>query len=365
MTTAAIFILTYAVVAAGRVPGVPWLDRSRAAGLGAVLMIATGAIGVREAAAAIDATTIVLLLAMMLIVAPLQLSGVFARIVVAVSRRVEHPAALLGALVAAAGVLSAIFVNDTICVAFTPLVLELAALRRHRALPYLLALATASNIGSVATVVGNPQNMLIGSISRMNVVRFTAALAPVAVVGLAIDAGLLWLLFRSELVEHAADDAALPDSPPADGGRVTPGAVLRTVDWKLLLLFAGLFVVVGAAERQGIDRRLFTLVRPLGVATVAGLSATAVVLSNAISNVPAVMLFTQVVPKLPDPERAWLALAMSSTLAGNLTIVGSIANLIVIESARRRGVRVSLGQYLRVGVPLTVLTVGFGVWWIA
>ena len=333
--------------------------------LGAALMVATGAIGPRDALASVDATTIVLLFAMMVIVAPLQLSGVFARIVVAVSRRVEHPAALLGTLVAAAGVLSALFVNDTICVAFTPLVLELAALRRHQALPYLLALATASNIGSVATIVGNPQNMLIGSVSRISVVRFTAALAPVAAAGLVIDAVLLWLLFRPQLIEHAADHRALPASASADGSRVTVAAVMRTVDWRLLLLFAGLFVVVGAAERQGIDRQLFALLRPLGIASVAGLSATAVVLSNAISNVPAVMLFTRVIPRLPDPERAWLALAMSSTLAGNLTIVGSIANLIVIEGARRRGVRVNLGQYLRVGVPVTIATVLFGIWWIS
>jgi Na+/H+ antiporter NhaD/arsenite permease-like protein len=161
---ALIFISTYSVVAVGHVPGVPWLDRSRAAVLGAALMIAVGAIGAPDALASIDATTIALLFAMMVIVAPMQLSGMFARIVVGVSRRVEHPAALLTAIVAAAGLLSAIFVNDTICVAFTPLVVELAALRRHQPLPYLLALATASNIGSVATIVGNPQNMLIGSL---------------------------------------------------------------------------------------------------------------------------------------------------------------------------------------------------------
>jgi len=328
-------------------------------------MVATGAIGPREALAAIDRTTMALLFAMMLVAAPLQLSGVFARIVVAVSRRVEHPAALLAALVAAAGVLSAVFVNDTICVAFTPLVLELAALRRHHPLPYLLALATASNIGSAATIVGNPQNMLIGSVSHIGVLRFTAALAPVAAIGLAIDAAVLWLLFRPQLVAHAANHRMLPAGAGAVQQRIDPAAVLNAIDWRLLLLFAGLFVVVGAAEQQGIDRQLFALLRPLGIATIGGLSATAVVLSNAISNVPAVMLFTRVVPKLPHPDTAWLALAMSSTFAGNLTTVGSIANLIVIESARRRGVAVSFRDHARAGVPVTLATVLFGVWWLA
>jgi Na+/H+ antiporter NhaD/arsenite permease-like protein len=256
-------------------------------------------------------------------------------------------------------------VNDTVCVAFTPLVIELAAVRRHRPLPYLLALATASNIGSVATIVGNPQNMLIGSVSGVGGVRFTTALAPIALAGLALDAAVLWLLFRGELAPHADDRRVLTDHRTAPRRPVTLAGVARTIDWRLLVLFVGLFVVVGAATRAGIDRDLFALLRPLGLQTVAGLAATAVVLSNAISNVPAVMLFTPVVPKLADPRRAWLALAMASTLAGNLTIVGSIANLIVAEGARRRGVEVSFGDYVRVGLPITALTLAFGVWWLA
>jgi Na+/H+ antiporter NhaD/arsenite permease-like protein len=328
-------------------------------------MIAIGAIGPRDALHAVDRRTILLLLAMMALVAPLQLSGALADVVVWVSRRVSHPAALLAALVVASGLLSAVCVNDTVCVAFTPLVIELAAVRRHRPLPYLLALATASNIGSVATIVGNPQNMLIGSVSGVGGVRFTTALAPIALAGLALDAAVLWLLFRGELAPHADDRRVLTDHRTAPRRPVTLAGVARTIDWRLLVLFVGLFVVVGAATRAGIDRDLFALLRPLGLQTVAGLAATAVVLSNAISNVPAVMLFTPVVPKLADPRRAWLALAMASTLAGNLTIVGSIANLIVAEGARRRGVEVSFGDYVRVGLPITALTLAFGVWWLA
>jgi Na+/H+ antiporter NhaD/arsenite permease-like protein len=139
---------------------------------------------------------------------------------------------------------------------------------------------------------------------------------------------------------------------------------VRAIDWQLLLLFVGLFIVVGAAERAGIDRRLFAVLAPLGVDTIPGLSATTAILSNVVSNVPAVMLFTRIVPKLGDPQRAWLTLAMASTLAGNLTILGSIANLIVVEGARRRGVVVTFWTYARVGVPITVLTIAFGMWWI-
>ena len=182
--------------------------------------------------------------------------------------------------------------------------------------------------------------------------------------GLAIDALLLWLMFRTELMEHRADR-----EPLATGaGRARPvtfGALLRAIDWRLLLLFVGLFVVIGAIEQAGIDRQLFLMLQPFRIETNAGLSATAAVLSNTISNVPAVMLFTRVVPRFDDPRRAWLVLAMASTLAGNLTILGSIANLIVVEGAARRGIAVSFGHYFRLGAPVTLFTLAFGVWWLS
>ena len=143
--------------------------------------------------------------------------------------------------------------------------------------------------------------------------------------------------------------------------------MFRASDFAFLhrALFVGLFVVVGAGERDGLDRRLLEWLAPLGIATTAGLSATTAAISNAISNVPAVMLLTPVVPHLPDPPASWLTLAMSSTLAGNLTVSGSIANLIVIEGARRRGLRIGFFEYVRVGVPLTLVTLVFGVWWLS
>jgi Na+/H+ antiporter NhaD/arsenite permease-like protein len=146
---------------------------------------------------------------------------------------------------------------------------------------------------------------------------------------------------------------------------VNPEKIYRLIDWGLLTLFVGLFVIVAGIERVGLDRRFFELLRPVGAGTVWGLSVMAAALSNLTSNVPAVMLFTRIVPHLPDPRTSWLALAMSSTLAGNLTILGSIANIIVVEGARRRGVEVSFGEYVRVGVPVTAATLAFGVWWLS
>ena len=228
---------------------------------------------------------------------------------------------LIVALVFTTGALSALFVNDTICLVFTPIVLDIAETRRQRPVPYLLALATASNIGSVATMTGNPQNMLIGSVSRLSFGGFARTLSPVAIVGLLIDALVIWLVFRRDLrtlpIEGEAPPPGVPPHGPmlvksmvvaagmlvgflagydtaivaASGAavllvtrRVSPKKVYASIDWDLLMLFAGLFVVVGAAERAGIDRRLFSLLAPLGLHTVVGLSATAAILANAVSN---------------------------------------------------------------------------------
>jgi Na+/H+ antiporter NhaD/arsenite permease-like protein len=146
---------------------------------------------------------------------------------------------------------------------------------------------------------------------------------------------------------------------------VKPAKIYRQIDWDLLMLFVGLFVVVAGIERAGLDRWFFVRLQPVGIDTIAGLSTVALVLSNVISNVPAVMLFAKLVPQLPSPETSWLALAMASTLAGNLTLLGSIANLIVLEGARRHGAAFSFLDYLKVGLPVTLLTMAFGVWWLS
>jgi Na+/H+ antiporter NhaD/arsenite permease-like protein len=365
-------------------------------------MVGTGAIGFDDAARAVDVRTLVLLFSMMIIVAHLRLAGGLAAIIRMAGNRVRHPAALLVLLVFVSGSLSALFVNDTICLVFTPLVLDLVQQRQLRPLPFLLALATASNIGSAATITGNPQNILIGSVSGLTFSSFVVALGPVAGAGLIIDAALIWFLFRRDLTSAAPASAGPGPEMHVHRGllwktllvmgmvlagflagystalvaaagaatllvtrRVKPRKVYQAIDWDLLMLLIGLFVIVGAGERAGFDRRIFEWLAPLGVTTIAGLSVTAAVVSNAISNVPAVMLLTHVVPRLPDPHTSWLALAMSSTLSGNLTILGSIANLIVVEGARRRGVAVGFFDYAMVGVPLTLITVSLGIWWLS
>jgi Na+/H+ antiporter NhaD/arsenite permease-like protein len=396
----AILVFTYLVIAIGRAPYLR-VDRTGAAIVGATLMIATGVISLDEAYQHIDFRTLVLLFGMMVVIAHLRMARFFTAVVRWVGTRVHDPRLLLVAVVFVSGILSALFVNDTICLVFTPVLIELARARGHRPLPYLLALATSSNIGSVATITGNPQNMLIGSVSHIGYAPFLAALAPVALFGLALDAAVLVYLFRADLRPGPMEYAGRGPRPlhrammiktlavtvgvmiafllgrdpalvAAIGAavllltrRVHPQKVYQSIDWDLLVLFVGLFVVIGGVERVGLAARLFDLLAPVGLHTIGGLSLVTAILSNVISNVPAVMLLSKLVPQLPDPTLAWLTLAMSSTLAGNLTLVGSIANLIVLAGAKRHDVEIGFWQYAAVGVPVTTLTLLFGVWWLA
>jgi len=389
-----IFVATYLVVALGRAPGIR-LDRTGAAVVGAAFMVAFHVVTPERAYAMVDLGTLVLLFGTMVIVGHLRLAGFFRWVAAAVARRAASPRQLLAGLVAVAGVLSAVFVNDTICLALTPLVLEVSSALGVRATPYLLALATASNVGSVATLTGNPQNMLIGVASGVRYRDFFAALAPVALAGLVIDFVVVALVYRREL-ERPFPFRAQPrarlhpfltlKSLAAAGAmlawffaganvsmvaftagaallltrRVKPEKVFLEINWNLLVLFAGLFVVVGAAREAGVTGALFDLLRAREAHGPAAFAAAVAVMSNLVSNVPAVMLFAHLVPELPDPHRAWLILAMASTLAGNLTVVGSIANLIVVEGSRRL-CPISFREYLKAGVPVTLLTLGAGI----
>jgi Na+/H+ antiporter NhaD/arsenite permease-like protein len=394
LTAALVFAATYVVVALGRVPGLR-LDRTGAAVVGAAFMVALRVVTPEQAFHMVDLGTLVLLFGMMIVVAHLRLAGFFRWAGAAVARRARSPHQLLAGLVATAGVLSALFVNDTVCLALTPLVLEVSAAVGVPPMPYLLALATASNIGSVATLTGNPQNMLVGVASGLPYAGFFRALAPVAVVGLVLDFLVIAVVYRKDMARpfpapahprvkvhaflmakglaaaaamlafffagaHVSVVALTAGAALLLTRRVKPEKVFLEINWNLLTLFAGLFVVVGAARTAGLADRLFDLLHAREAGSVAALSVVSAVLSNLVSNVPAVMLFTPLVPTLPDPPHAWLALAMSSTLAGNLTLLGSIANLIVAEGARKRA-PISFLEYLRVGVPVTVLTLVAGV----
>jgi Na+/H+ antiporter NhaD/arsenite permease-like protein len=384
------FILTYAGLALGKVPGLR-TDRTGIALAGAALVLATGVLTFDEAVAAIDFATIVLLLGMMVVVGYLRQAGFFSQVAEQILARIRGPVGLLAATMLLSGVLSAMLVNDVVCVALTPLVLDLTRRLRIDPKPHLIGLALAANIGSTATLTGNPQNMIIGGLSHIGYLRFALKLAPVAVVGLVAGFAVTAWIYRSSL-----RSTARPEGEPLVNGtarplrrphtkllvkslvvtlaavavllldRVNPDKVYGQVDWGLLVMFAGLFVVVHAFEIHvvqlwGIEHWRVLQDHPVGL-----LSVVSAALSNVVSNVPAVLLFKPVIPAMPEAvqETAWLALAMSSTLAGNLTVLGSVANLIVVEYARRQGVNISFADYVQVGVPVTLLTLAMGVAWL-
>ena len=314
--------------------------------------------------------------------------------------RIHRPIVLLAAIVFVAGFFSAFFVNDTMCLVLTPLVVEITGQLRRNAVPYLLAVAMAANIGSVATITGNPQNMMIGSFSGIHYRTFAAALAPVAVVGLALTVAVIAAAYHREF--RFQEKVALERRPvrvnrvlmwkslAVSAGmivfffagwpvskvalmagalllvtrRVKPERIYREIDWSLLVLFIGLFIVVAGVEKTSLPGDLFRAAQQFHLERVPVLSALAAVLSNFVSNVPAVLVFKPFVVHMGNPVRSWLTLAMSTTLAGNLTILGSVANLIVVQRARHE-TPISFWQYFRVGAPLTALTIAVGALWLS
>lgn len=396
-----IFVATYFVIAIGKLPGYR-IDRAGAALLGATMMVAFGVLSINEAYASIDMDTVTLLLGMMIVVANLRLSGFFRLVAATVTQRAGHPIVLLTGVVLTAGILSAFLVNDAICLVMTPLVLDLVQRLDRNPVPYLLAVAMASNAGSVATITGNPQNMIIGSLSHIPYGHFTAALAPIAGAALFVTILLIALFYRQEflsgsrfapvkvkvphyhgplviksvLITLAMVGFFFAGFPVAEvaivGGalllftrRVKPEKVYFDIDWPLLVMFIGLFVVVAGIEKAVLTPQLVAEVGRLDLSNVPILSGVTAVLSNLVSNVPAVLVLRPFITGLADPERAWLVVAMASTLAGNFTLVGSVANLIVAERAKSGGVTISFLEYFKVGAPLTLLSLAFGAWWLA
>jgi Na+/H+ antiporter NhaD/arsenite permease-like protein len=398
--TGAIFIFTYAGVALGRIPGLR-LDRAGIALTGAALMMAIGAITSAEAYRAIDLDTLALLLGMMIVVAHLKLSGFFRLVSGWTLTHAHSPLILLAAVAIATGALSAFLVNDAVCLVMTPLVIEVTRSLRRDPIPYLLAVAMAANVGSTATITGNPQNMIVGAIAHIPYTAFAAALTPVAIVGLLLVvlvlAALWWGEFRGRTQLAAKPSPPRMHKPqavkavlvalgvivaffagvPVAKAAILSGALLlvtraikaskvyREIDGSLLLMFTGLFVVVAAAEKILFAPEVVSAAQGFHLDNAYVLTAVTALLSNVISNVPAVLALKPFVQGFVDQHRIWLVIAMSATLAGNLTLLGSVANLIVAERARTAGIAISFWTYCRAGIPLALITLAIGAWWLS
>lgn len=396
----ALVAATIVGVAVGRYPFLR-MNRATIALTGATLLLAIGALTLDEAYASLDLDTLTLLFAMMILNVNLRRAGFFQLVGNWVVHWAQTPRQLLALIIVASGVLSAVFLNDTIVLVFTPLVLDICAMVSRRPIPYLVALVTAANIGSAATIVGNPQNMIIGVASGIPFAQFTLILGPAALAGLAIIWGVIVWVYRAEFAKlHLTKTPAVAVNPERRllrksliasavmvvglvlgievplaaliaaailliSRRLEPESVFREVDWSLLVFFGGLFIVTGALETLGASEQLFSVMQPIAERGIVALTATGVVLSNLISNVPAVLLFRPFVPSFPAPTETWLTLALATTFAGNMTLLGSVANLLVAEIAGRRHVYLNFGEYLRAGLPITLLSLIVGVAWLS
>jgi Na+/H+ antiporter NhaD/arsenite permease-like protein len=357
-------------------------------------------VSLQEAAEAIHLPTIILLFSFMVVSAQMRLGGFYDWVTRALASRSLSPPQLLGALMAVVAALSAVFSNDIVCLAVAPVLIHACARRGLDPVPYLLALACAANIGSAATLIGNPQNILIGQSLKLSFAGYFVEALPPVVLGLATAWALITWHARGRWSLRDDDSAAAESAAgngndtevPLDRWQTTKGLTVATllliafvfapwprehvaltaagvllmsrqfhsskmlalVDWELLVMFIGLFVVNHALQQTGLPDRAVADLRAVGVDLhhPGPLFVSTLVLSNIVSNVPAVMLL---LPLATHPL-AGPVLALTSTLAGNLLIVGSIANIIVVDSAARRGIRIDWHRHARIGVPVTLAT---------
>lgn len=390
--TLVLFAFAYVLIAARRHAWLP-VGRPTGALLGAVLMVLLGCLTPDQAYAAVDGNTIALLFGMMVLQVELDRSGLLDAITSAIAARRWPAARLLVAVVFGAGLLSALLVNDAVCIMATPLVARLCRAGRLPPLPFLLALATGSNVGGVMTLTGTPQCMLVGRFSGISFARYAAVMAPVGLALLALTAACFVVAFRRSLAGVRTEPVApatpldrprarrfvaclaavvvgcfagLPLAWVALAGaclvallkRGEPTENLARLDWPLLVFFASLFVVVGGLAAAGwVDDAVAALTPWLTSdpsSRPGAFAAFSVAASNVFSNVPFVLVLGHGYPAASDAF--WYQLALTSTLAGNLTLVGSVANLIVAEAAAKEGTHVGFLAYLKVGVPLTIVT---------
>ena len=405
VSVVAIFAVVYLGMILGALPFLQ-LDRTGIALLGAIALVALGALTLEEALAAIHAPTLILLFAFMVISAQLRLGGFYTWVTHRLGKMALTPPAFLAALILVTAALSAVFSNDIICLAVAPVLIDVCLARRLNPVPFLLALACAANVGSAATLIGNPQNMLIGAALELSFAGYLRDAAPPVLLGLAATWALIaWRMRGRWNTPEPATDAEGPHPAvelpsgvdrwqsvkgltvaatvfalflatplPRELVALVAAGLLMTsrklhsrrmlglVDWQLLVLFGGLFIVNHALQKTGLPQELMHDLAAAGLdpAHPAPLFVAAFVLSNLVSNVPAVMLLLPAATH----EIAGPVLALSSTLAGNLLIVGSIANIIVVDAAQRRHIHIGWKTPARIGVPVTLATTAIAAAWL-
>lgn len=382
-------------IAVGRLPWLT-LNRTTITMVGAAALLAVGALDGERAWHAIDIPTLVILAGMMIINGVLEEAGFFRHAAAQIARFARHGRTLLGIIMLVSAVLSAIFLNDTVVFLLTPLVIILARQTNTPPIPLLLGLALSANIGSMTTITGNPQNIVIGNLSGIGFVPFVQALWVPSLLSLIVAWGILVLSYRRHLL-------VIPDAPsqtlpafhapmamiallvltvtlltginPAVAVSIAVGLLLirrhtpapnllQPIDGSLLLFFAALFIVTAGFRESATAAWMYAQSASFIDGQLVPFAVSAALLSNLISNVPAVLVLQDIIGQFDDPTKAWLVLAASSTLAGNSTLLASVANLIVAERAAQHNITLDFMTYLVVGLPVTILSMCIALWWI-
>ena len=394
-TALIIFIITYIGIIFTRLPKVN-IDRPSAAFFGAVAMIVFGVLSFEDAILAIDFDTIALLLGMMIIIATLQIDGFFSLIASKTIAYARNQWRLLIIITFISGIASAFLVNDAVVLLFTPVIIMICRASGLNPLPYLIAEILAANAGSVMAITGNPQNMLIGINSGISYAEFLWKLAPVSLLSMFVIVWVVRLIYpasfrkKTPIVFQGGDfqyhfssmkrsvpvfllvillfftghhlNLSIPIIALIGGalillfGKIKPSKVIEKVDWVLLLFFASLFIVVEGIEQSGLlSRYIDANLLSEDMAGIGIIHSLSLILTQIVSNVPYTIVMLPFM-KAADSDLLWLCLASASTLAGNATIIGAIANLIVIESAEREGISIGFFEFMKTGLIVTIIS---------
>lgn len=393
-----VILLTIYGIAVGNYPKFK-MNRATIALIGAVVLILINAISFERALLAVDLNTILLLFSMMVINSNLKIAGFFNKTTQFVLEYASTPIRLLFLVTFSSGILSALFLNDTIVLAVTPVLIDVLKRLKRNPVPYIIALVASANIGSSATLIGNPQNMIIGIASGINFVDYTLIQSIPSIIGLFLINLVIIPLYRKEfnnenfgaihiervyiykplLVKSIVSliimlammvigiNLALSAFTAAAillfTRRLKPERVFQEIDWSLLVFFSGLFIITDSIETSGIGKMLFVGMKPFFDDGLASFTVTTAFLSNLVSNVPAVILIKPLIPLMGDQDKMWMVLGFASTFAGNLTLLGSVANLIGVEIARKQNIIISFREYLKSGILITVLSIAVGLIW--
>lgn len=390
LVTLVVLIFVLLIFTLGKSP-IFRVDRTGSVLIAVAILLGTNNNSFSELISFVDFQTIVILFCMMVIVTNLRLAGMFELVGKLISNYIKNERQLLLAIIFCGGFLSSIAINDIVCLLFTPVVIMVCNDFNLSPKPHLIGLAIASNIGSAGSLIGNPQNILVANLSSLSLGFYIVQTVPIVIFGLMLTYGCIFFKYRTTFSENLiapknnkffyhkylllksgmvllsiiiayASGYSLLIATIIGATlllltrRVKPNKIYQGIDFNLLIMFIGLFALIGSVEKSGILEFFLKNINSTVQNSFAFFVGLTVIISNTVSNVPAVLLLKNLIPQ-NNAEFWWTSLALISTLAGNLTLFGSMANLIVVEVAKSKNIKISAWEYFKIGCPITIILV--------